>query len=181
MRGDLVQAVRCALRDLQGPSAIVVLSHDHPDLLVTARLGNAGGVAVGLGEGETFVASDIPAILNHTRKMVFLENGEMAVVTRQGAEYSDLNGAPLRKKVTQIDWHTLAAEKGEFRHFMQKEIFEQGRSLTDTLRNRLDFGANRVNLETLNLSVERAKQLEKITIVACGTSYYSGLIGKYYL
>jgi glucosamine--fructose-6-phosphate aminotransferase (isomerizing) len=181
VRGDLVQAVRRMLRDLQGPSAIVVLSSDHPGQLVTARLGNAGGVAVGLGDGESFVASDIPAILSQTRRMVFLENGELAVVTEAGADYLDLAGKPIQKQVTQIDWHPLAAEKGAYRHFMQKEIFEQGRSLTDTLRNRLDFAANRVNLETLNLDAAAAQKLEKITIVACGTSYYSGLIGKYYL
>ncbi len=180
-RGDLVYAVRRALLDLQGPSAIVVLSHEYPGLLVTARLGNAGGVAVGLGDGETFIASDIPAILSQTRRMVFLENGELAIVTKEGAEYIDLAGKPLQKQVTEIDWHPLAAEKGNYRHFMQKEIFEQGRSLTDTLRNRLDFSTNRVNLETLNLSMEAALRLDKITIVACGTSYYSGLIGKYYL
>ena len=179
--GDLLAAIRAALRELQGPSAIVVVSQEHPDQLVAARLGNAGGVAIGLGEGENFVASDIPAILAHTRRMVFLDNGQMALITREGVEYTDLNGEPTQKQVTHIDWHPTAAEKGNFRHFMQKEIFEQGRSLTDTLRNRFDFDHNRVELDTLNLSAEAAQRLDKVTIVACGTSYYAGLIGKYYL
>lgn len=179
--GDLAAAVRGALKELQGPSAIVVLCQDFPEMMVAARLGNAGGVAVGLGDGETFIASDVPAILAHTRRMVFLDNGQMAVVTRAGASYSDLAGKPLTKPVTTIDWNPMAAEKGEYRHFMQKEIFEQGRSLTDTLRNRLDFAGNRVLLDTLNLGDAQAQQLAKVTIVACGTSYYSGLIGKYYI
>jgi glucosamine--fructose-6-phosphate aminotransferase (isomerizing) len=180
-RGDLAAAVRRALKELKGPSAVVVLCQDFPDMMVAARLGNAGGVAVGLGEGETFIASDIPAILAHTRRMVFLDNGQVAVVTRAGARYSDLAGTPLTKAVTTIDWNPMAAEKGEFRHFMQKEIFEQGRSLTDTLRNRIDFAENRVALDTLNLSQAQAGALQKVTIVACGTSYYAGLIGKYYI
>ena len=179
--GDLMNAIRQTLQELQGPSAIVVVSQDHPGQLVAARLGNAGGVAVGLGDGENFVASDIPAILAHTRRMVFLENGQMARITQTEVEYADLAGVPLSKQETVIDWHPTAAEKGAYRHFMQKEIFEQGRSLTDTLRNRLDFERHRVELDTLNLTAEAVRGLEKITIVACGTSYYAGLIGKYYL
>ena len=179
--GDLMAAIRAALQELQGPSAIVVVSQDYPDQLVAARLGNAGGVAIGLGEGENFVASDIPAILAHTRRMVFLDNGQMALITREGVQFSNLAGEAIAKQVTMIDWHPTAAEKGSYRHFMQKEIFEQGRSLTDTLRNRFDFTTNRVELDSLNLTAEAAQKLDKITIVACGTSYYAGLIGKYYL
>ncbi len=180
-QGNLIHAVREALHELQGPSAIVVLSRRHPDLLITARLGNAGGVVVGLGEGEMFVASDIPAILRHTRRLAFLETRQMAVVTPDGAGYFDLEGKPLAKVPLQIDWNPLAAEKGEYRHFMQKEIFEQGRSLTDTLRSRLDFANARVELESLNLPSEQARSLQRITIVACGTSYYAGLVGKHYI
>jgi glucosamine--fructose-6-phosphate aminotransferase (isomerizing) len=165
--------------DLKGPSAIVVLSEDYPDQLIAARLGNAGGVAIGLGEDETFIASDIPALLQHTRQVAFLETRQMAVITRDGVEYSDLNGQPLQKTITTIDWDPQAAEKGQFAHYMQKEIFEQGRSLTDTLRSRLDFVQQRVLLETLNLSAARLQTIEKVTIVACGTSYYAGLVGKY--
>ncbi len=178
---DLASSIRRAIADLQGPSAIVVMSKNRPDLLIAARLGNAGGVVVGTGEGEMFIASDIPAILRHTRKMTFLDSREMAVLTRHGAEYFDFDGKQIDKKPVLIDWNPMAAEKGEYRHFMQKEIFEQGRSLTDTLRSRLDFQQNRVELDTLNIDDDQAKSLKRITIIACGTSYYSALIGKYYL
>jgi glucosamine--fructose-6-phosphate aminotransferase (isomerizing) len=178
---DLVRAVQEALHELQGPSAIVVLSRRHPGLLVTARLGNAGGVVIGQGEGEMFVASDIPPILRHTRQLTFLETRQMAVVTPDGACYYDLDGRPIAKRPVQIDWNAAAAEKGEYRHFMQKEIFEQGRSLTDTLRSRLDFAGARVLLDSLNLGAEQARTLQRVTIVACGTSYYAGLVGKHYI
>jgi len=177
--GNLVDAVQRTLHDLHGPSAIVVLSQDYPDQLIVARLGNAGGVAIGQGEGEMFIASDIPAILRHTRQITFLENRQMAVITAQSAEYMDLEGNALSKQSVQIDWNPLAAEKGEFDHFMQKEIYEQGRSLTDTLRGRLDFQQQRVVLDSLNLTDAQMQALEKVTIVACGTSYYAGLVGKY--
>jgi len=179
--GDLEDAVRKALQRLKGPSAIVVLSGRHPDRLIAARLGNAGGVTIGFGRGEMFVASDIPAILRHTREVAFLDNRQMVVVTAANAIFKDLDGRPLQKECTRIDWNPTAAEKGEFRHFMQKEIFEQGRSLTDTLRSRLDFQRNAVVLDSLNLTPEHARRLSKITIVACGTSYYAGLVGKYYI
>ncbi len=178
---DLVAAVRAALADLKGPSAIVVLSKEWPDRLIAARLGNAGGVAVGRGENEMFIASDIPAILRHTREVAFLESRQMAVITAAGVEYSDLEGNPIVKESLHIDWNPTAAEKGEYRHFMQKEIFEQGRSLTDTLRGRLDFSQQRIELDSLNLNAEAIASLEKVTIVACGTSYYSALLGKYYI
>lgn len=177
--GDLTAAVRKTLAELKGPSAIVVLSEDYPDRLIVARLGNAGGVAIGLGDNETFIASDIPALLQHTRQFVFLETRQMAILTRAGAEYLDLDGQPLQKTTTTIDWDPQSAEKGQFAHYMQKEIFEQGRSLTDTLRGRLDFVHNRVLLDTLKLSAAKLQTIQKVTIVACGTSYYAGLVGKY--
>ncbi len=179
--GDLASSVRRAVADLQGPSAFVVMSKSQPDLLVAARLGNAGGVVIGTGDDEMFIASDIPAILRHTRQMTFLDSREMAVLSRHGAEYFDFDGKRIDKKPILIDWNPMAAEKGEYRHFMQKEIFEQGRSLTDTLRSRLDFQHNRVELDALNIDENQAKNLKRITIIACGTSYYSALIGKYYL
>jgi glutamine---fructose-6-phosphate transaminase (isomerizing) len=178
---DFEQAVRSALADLRGPSAIVVLSKAHPDRLIAARLGNAGGVIIGVGEGEMFIASDIPAILAHTRRLVTLESKEMAVVRRDGYAVATLDGQEVKKNITLVDWHPMAAEKGGYRHFMQKEIFEQGRSLTDTLRNRLNFERGEILLDSLNLNPQQAKKLTKVTIVACGTSYYAGLIGKYYI
>ena len=177
--GDLVGAVRRALQDLEGPSAIVVLCKDEPDRLIAARLGNAGGVAVGHGEGEMYIASDIPAILRHTRRLTFLEDGQVAVVTAEGVEVTDLEGRPQPLKIETVDWDPIAAEKGTYRHFMQKEIYEQGRSLADTLRGRLDFERNCVTLNSLNLDPEQIRRLNKVTIVACGTSYYAGLVGKF--
>jgi glucosamine--fructose-6-phosphate aminotransferase (isomerizing) len=178
---DLLHAVREALAELKGPSAVVVLSRRHPEQLIAARLGNAGGVVIGYGEGEMFIASDIPAILRHTRTVAFLENRQMAVLTPAGVSYSDLAGNVIRKEPTKVDWNPAAAEKGEYRHFMQKEIFEQGRSLTDTLRGRLDFSQNRITLDSLNLSPAKVRKLKAVTIVACGTSYYAGLMGKHFI
>jgi glutamine---fructose-6-phosphate transaminase (isomerizing) len=179
--GDLEAAVRNALANLKGPSAVVVLSRRHPDRLIAARLGNAGGVVVGYGEGEMYIASDVPAILRHTRRLAFLESRQMAIVTADGVGYTTLEGEPLSKEIVTIEWNAMAAEKGEYRHFMQKEIFEQGRSLTDTLRSRLDFAHSSVALDSLNLSPVQARKLTKVTVVACGTSYYAGLVGKYYI
>ncbi len=179
--GNLELAVRKALANLKGPSAFVVLSRCEPDRLIAARLGNAGGVVVGYGEGEMYIASDVPAILRHTRQLAFLESRQMAVVTANGVRYSTVEGQPLRKEKVTIEWNATAAEKGEYRHFMQKEIFEQGRSLTDTLRTRLDFARSSVALDSLNLTPAQARSLSKVTIVACGTSYYAGLVGKYYI
>jgi glutamine---fructose-6-phosphate transaminase (isomerizing) len=179
--GNLELAVRKALANLKGPSAIVVLSRREPDRLIAARLGNAGGVVVGYGEGEMFIASDVPAILRHTRQLAFLESRQMAIITANDVRYSTVEGQPLRKETVTIEWNATAAEKGEYRHFMQKEIFEQGRSLTDTLRSRLDFARSGVALDSLNLTPAQARGLSRVTIVACGTSYYAGLVGKYYI
>ncbi|MGC9398443.1 MAG: glutamine--fructose-6-phosphate transaminase (isomerizing) [Anaerolineae bacterium] len=178
---DLATAVRRALPRIEGASAFVFLSARQPDRLIVARLGNAGGLVIGLGEGETFVASDIPAILKHTREMIFLENRQMAVVTAQGAKLFTLDGTPLTPQVHTIAWDPVSAEKGPYRHFMQKEIAEQPRAITDTLRSRVDLSNYRIHLDTLPLSDTEARALEKITIVACGTSYHAGLVGKFLL
>ena len=121
--------------------------HLEPGVLVAARLGNAGGVSVGFGDGEMFIASDMPAILEHTRRMVFLENGQMAVVTRDGADFSSLDGRPLNPSIHIIPWDPISAAKGEYKHFMQKEIYEQANSLTDTIRGRVDLGSGEVYLD----------------------------------
>ncbi|MCU0501506.1 MAG: glutamine--fructose-6-phosphate transaminase (isomerizing), partial [Anaerolineae bacterium] len=180
-QGDrsLVEAVRLALAQLRGPSAVVVLSQREPETLVAARLGNAGGVAVGLGDGEMFVASDMPAILEHTRRMVFLENRQVAVVTRASAAFSTLEGQSLRPHIHTIPWDPISAAKGEYKHFMQKEIYEQANSLTDTIRGRVDLGAGEVFLEQVTLTAERARALTQIVSVACGTSYHSELVGAF--
>ncbi len=179
---DLLTAVRRALPHLQGASAFVFLSQREPEHIVTARLGNAGGIVIGYGEGEMFVASDIPAILSHTRRMTFLENGQIARLSRDSAEFFAVaDGARIEPEMHTISWDPVAAEKGTFRHFMQKEIAEQPRAITDTIRSRADFHHHRIHLETLPLTEAEARDLQKIHIVACGTSYYAGLVGKYML
>jgi len=176
--GGLVEAVRRALSHLKGAHGIVVLSSKEPDKIVAARIGNAGGVVLGMGEGEMFIASDMPAILEHTRKVVFLDSRQMAVVRRDGLEVQTLDGKPVRYQVNNISWDPIAAEKGEYRHFMQKEIHEQVRSLTDTIAGRMDFDNGHIRLPELNLTSELAKRLKKITITACGTAAHAGMVGK---
>jgi len=175
----LAEAARLAFSHLKGAHGIVVLSSREPDKIVAARIGNAGGVVVGLGEGEMFIASDLPAILEHTRQVVFLESHQMAVVTRQGLELMTLGGKPLRYKVQSVAYDPVAAEKGEYRHFMQKEIHEQVRSLTDTIAGRVDFdNGHNICLPELNLTAELAKNIQKIFITACGTASHAGMVGK---
>ncbi len=176
---SLAEAGRRAFAQIKGAHAIVLLDSHEPDTMVAARLGNAGGVTIGLGQGETFLASDIPAILEHTRRMVFLEDGEMAVVTPEGAQFFTLDGQTVKKTAIEIPWDPVSAAKGPYRHFMQKEIHEQARSITDTLRGRIDFQTGAVILQDLNLPGEKARQMQKMITVACGTSAYSGLVGKF--
>lgn len=176
--GDLVQAVRHTLLRLRGAHGVVVFSTREPDKIIAARIGNAGGVVIGYGQGEMFVASDIPAILEHTRQVTFLESRQMAVVTRQGAVVQTLEGKPVQPTLHSVSWDPVAAEKGEYRHFMQKEIHEQVRSLTDTLAGRVDFKQGRVRLPQLNLDAQQARAIERIVITGCGTAAYAGMVGK---
>ena len=178
--GDSIEsAVRETLRLLKGANAVVVMSLDNPDELVCARLGNAGGITLGVGDGEMFIASDIPAILAHTRRMIFLENRQIARITRDSYEISDLDGRPVAAEIQNIAWDPVSAAKGEFKHFMQKEIFDQPRALIDTIGSRADFETGKVTLPDLNLTQELASSLKKLYIIACGTSYYAGLVGKF--
>ena len=175
----LAEAVRAAMTRLRGPSAIVALSWYEPGTLVAARLGNAGGVAIGAGDGEMFIASDTPAILEYTRRMVFLENRQMAVVTQDGAQFSTLEGRSLAPKIHTIPWDPISAAKGEYKHFMQKEIHEQANSLTDTIRGRVDLGSGEVYLEQVAITPEKARSFTQLVSVACGTSYHSELVGAF--
>jgi glucosamine--fructose-6-phosphate aminotransferase (isomerizing) len=177
--GDLEAAVRAALQQIEGAHAIVVMSSREPDKLVTARLGNAGGVTVGVGQGEMFLASDIPAILEHTQEMIHLDSREMAVVSADGARFMDLQGNPIEKEAYTIPWDPVSAVKGKYRHFMQKEIYEQAQGLTYTIGDRVDLEQGQVLLEGLNLTPEQTQEIDKIVIVACGTSAYAGLVGKF--
>ena len=177
----LEDAARKAVARLQGAHGIVLMSTQEPDKLVALRVGNAGGVTLGVGEGEMFIASDIPAILEHTRRMVFLESQEMAIVTRDGYRCSTLTGAPLDKPVHTIPWDPVSAAKGEYKHFMQKEIFEQARAVTDTLRGRVDFERGDIVLPELSMTSEQARSFNRISITACGTALNAGMVAKYML
>jgi glucosamine--fructose-6-phosphate aminotransferase (isomerizing) len=178
---DLAGAARSAFKLLKGAQAVVVMSTRERDRLVVTRIGNAGGVTLGIGQGEMFIASDMPAIVEHTRKVVYLESRQMAVVTRDGYQVTSLEGVALAPEVHHVPYDAVSAEKGEYKHFMQKEIHEQARAITDTLRGRVDFATGEVDLDELALTPGQAREIERIVIVACGTSYYSGLIGKIYL
>jgi glucosamine--fructose-6-phosphate aminotransferase (isomerizing) len=173
------EAARRTFKQMDGANVVVLMSADEPDKIITARIGNAGGVVIGLGEGENFIASDIPAILEHTRKVIFLESRQMAVVTRGHVRVESLDGREVRPEIHTIAWDAVSAEKGEYRHFMQKEIHEQVRALTDTLAGRVDFQEGRVRLPELKLTPEIAKRIQRIYITACGTAAYAGMVGKY--
>jgi len=176
---DLSSAVQKALKMIKGAHGLVVMSTVEPEKLITARLGNAGGVAIGVGEDEMYIASDIPAIVSHTRKIIFLESGQLAIVRRDGFTVQDLEGNQIQAEVQNIPWDPISAEKGKYRHFMQKEIHEQVRSLSDTLSGRIDFENYRIILPGLNLTEEKARKIKKIFITACGTAAYAGMVGKY--
>jgi glucosamine--fructose-6-phosphate aminotransferase (isomerizing) len=157
------------------------MNRQQPDRLVAVRVGNAGGVVIGLGDGENFIASDVTAILEETRRVIFLENRQMATITANHVLVQTLNGLPLEPEIQEITWDSVSAAKGEHQHFMQKEIFEQARSLTDTIRGRVDFERQEILLPELRLTSEQARALRRLVIVACGTSYFSGLVGKFYV
>ncbi len=174
---SLVDASRHALKHLKGAHGVVVMSAREPDKIVAARIGNAGGVVIGIGEGEMFVASDIPAILEHTRRVIFLESRQMAVLTADKVQVQTIEGKPVKYQVHPVTWDPVAAEKGAYRHFMQKEIHEQVRSLTDTLAGRVNFDEGRLRLPELNLTAELARRIRKIFITACGTAAHAGMVG----
>lgn len=176
---SLEEAARRTFNQIEGANVVVLISADEPDKIVTARIGNAGGVVIGLGEGENFIASDIPAILDHTRKVIFLESRQMAVVTKDSVRIETIDGQEIKPEIHTIAYDAVSAEKGEYRHFMQKEIHEQVRALTDTLAGRVDFQEGRIRLPELNLTPELAKRIQRIYITACGTAAYAGMVGKY--
>ena len=173
------EAARRTFKQIEGANVVLLMSTEEPDKIIAARIGNAGGVVLGLGEDENFLASDIPAILEHTRKVIFLESRQMAVVTREGIRVESLDGGEIKPEIHIISYDAVSAEKGEYRHFMQKEIHEQVRALTDTLAGRVDFNEGRIRLPELNLTPELAKRIQRIYITACGTAAYAGMVGKY--
>jgi glutamine---fructose-6-phosphate transaminase (isomerizing) len=177
--GSLEQAMRLTLAELRGGNAVVAMTRREPGRIVAARLGNAGGVVIGLGQGEAFVASDITAILDYTQRMLFLEDHELAVLTAKGAEISRLDGTPVDRRPATVQWDPISAAKGDYKHFMQKEIYEQPRALTDALRGRVDLEAGAVLLDELRLSEGELWRLGRVYAVACGTAWHAALIGKY--
>jgi glucosamine--fructose-6-phosphate aminotransferase (isomerizing) len=174
----LFEAVRRAVARLRGAHGIVVISSREPDKIVAARLGNAGGVTVGVGEGEMFVASDMPALLDHTRRMAFLDSGQIALITRTGFSVQTLEGKPVEIPVQTVTWDAAAAEKGNYTHFMQKEIHEQVRSLGDTMAGRVDFERGEIFLPTLNLTPSLARRLNRVVLIGCGTAAHAGMVGR---
>ena len=175
--GRLDLAVKAALAEVAGSYAVGVVSAGAPDRLVAAKHG-AGSVVVGLGRGEMFVASDIPAILPHTRDVVILEDGEVAVVTAQGVELSTVDGEPVQREPVRILWDPIMAEKGGYRHFMLKEMYEQPRAITDTFRGRIAPETGNVVLPDVNLDPSTIRSIQRVVLVACGTAYYAAMLAR---
>jgi len=171
---NLTDAVRTVLPRVTGAFAIVVLNDDDPGSIVAAK--NASPLVVGIGDGENFVASDVPAILEETREIIFVEEGEIATVTKDGAALCDFDGKPVKRAPKTITWTAMQAQKQGFRHFMLKEIHEQPRAVADTLAGRLDLENSDIILDDVHLDVA---QIRRCIILACGTSYHAGLVGKY--
>lgn len=173
-KGDLLEAVKKTVQELHGAYAIVVTHKDDPSKLICARKDSP--LVIGLGEGENFIASDIPAIIKYTRKTIILDDNEIAVITKDKVEIMDKEGNPVDKEVLTVDWDAVAAEKDGYPHFMLKEIHEQPTALRNTLKDRIV--GDTVLLDSLNISAEYLKRIRNISIVACGTAYHAGLVGK---
>ena len=175
---DLVTAVRTAASKLIGSYALAVFSKNDPDTIVAAKNGGSP-IILGVGQGEAFLASDIPAILPYTREMVFLQDGDFGVLTREGIQVVDPNGHLVEREAKRVNFDPVSAEKGGFDHFMQKEIFEQPRAIRDTIGRRISEGDLEVDLDGIDLSPDRVKKIERVILVACGTAYYASMVGKY--
>ena len=173
--GDIIEAVRNTLDRIDGSYALGVIAKDHPDCLVVARKDSP--LVIGLGEGENFIASDIPAILKYTRKVYFLDDREMAFIYRDRVTIMDRYGEEVEKEVLEVTWDVEAAEKGGYQHFMLKEIHEEPKSLRDTLMPRII--GDRICLGDINITRSQLEKAGKIIIVACGTAYHAGVVGKY--
>jgi len=175
----LFDAVRAALKEVRGAYALAILCKREPDRLVVAK--SASPLVIGLGDGETLCGSDIPALLGHTRQMVFLEDGEMAELTASGVRIETLEGTPVERSPKRIDWSPVQAEKGGYKHFMLKEIFEQPRAVEDTVRGRISLEDGDLVGSELGLTDEVAQSIERVVLMACGTSYHASLLGRYFI
>ncbi|MBX4258542.1 glutamine--fructose-6-phosphate transaminase (isomerizing) [Clostridium estertheticum] len=175
-KGNIVEAVKKATAKMEGSYAIAVLCSDEPDKLIAVRKDSP--LIVGLGENEFYVASDIPAVLNHTREVYLLEDNEFVVISNDGIKLEDIEGDIINKEVFHVTWDAAAAEKGGYEHFMIKEIHEQPKAIRDTMTSRIVLGQP-ITLDDINITKEQIKKLDKIYIVACGTAYHAGAVGKY--
>lgn len=177
--GDMEDAVKKVLKTIEGSYSLVFMCAAEPDKLICTKKDNP--LIIGLGEGENFIASDIPAIIAKTRRTYIMSDGEIATVTKDGVWVQDINGTPITKKVFEVNWNAEAAEKGGFEHFMLKEIYEQPKAIKDTMRGRLAENGTEINFTELGWTPEDFTGISKIFIVACGTAYHAGIVGKYYL
>ena len=177
--GDMEEAVKKVLKTIEGSYSLVFMCAAEPDKLICTKKDNP--LIIGLGEGENFIASDIPAIIAKTRRTYIMSDGEIATVTKDGVWVQDINGTPITKKVFEVNWNAEAAEKGGFEHFMLKEIYEQPKAIKDTMRGRLAENGTEINFTELGWTPEDFTGISKISIVACGTAYHAGIVGKYYL
>ncbi len=174
---NLEDAVQKALKELEGNFAISAISTEDKDKIVAAKSGPP--VVVGIGEGENLVSSDINPLLSHTQDVVFLEDGEMAIIRREGVEFRDFDGDPLEKKPERLAWNPIMIEKRGYKHFMLKEIFEQPQVLRDTFEGRISLDSGTVNLGEIEISPQKLRDISRVVIIACGTSYHAALMGRY--
>jgi glucosamine--fructose-6-phosphate aminotransferase (isomerizing) len=174
---SLVEAVRDALRELRGAYAIAVLAKDDPNTIVVAKY--ASPLVVAIADGAVLAASDVPAILAHTREVLFLEDGEMATLTRDGAKLETVDGEAVSRNPTTIRWSLVQAERGGFKHFMLKEIHEQPRAIEDTLRGRVQLESGTCNADEIGISNDEAKSVQRVVLLACGTSFHAAMYGRY--